>query len=339
MRPQPPATQLLVDPSLPATTPPPTLSSSCGATVILQLTILLTAHVLAKRGCQALDWSCTTRSPAAPQTSSTAAGRAPSHHAAGTEMPAIPPIFDNESPSLAHSSSPFSFARGLRLFGSHQILPDGSSLFANANPPSSRLVRRQQFRQDSSSTSGYIPLVYDDLNSGPSPGAVVGIVLGAVIGFLLVVWLFYAVAAMGGSRAYAADEEVVVRERRPRSTRSRRSRRSSRPEIREISRSPGRRQRIVVEERRSSVPPAPRPRSRSVVVEERVSERERRVDGDDIVEVIEETSPPRRVSSRRNSGYRSVDPDRFAGGNFPQRPVPSNGKKGRTTTTRRTIID
>ncbi|KAK8152544.1 hypothetical protein BKA80DRAFT_314264 [Phyllosticta citrichinensis] len=257
----------------------------------------------------------------------------------------MPAIFDNESPSLARtSSSSSSSARRLtKLFGSHRFLPDGGSLFAN--PPSSsssRLVRRQQFRQDSTSTSGYIPLVYDDLNSGPTPGAVVGIVLGAVIGFLLVVWLFYTIAAMGGgSRAYAADEEVVVRERRPRSTRSRRSRRSSRPEIREISRSP-RRQRIVVEERRSSVPPAPRPRSRSVVVEERVMERERRVDGDDIVEVIEETSPApgRRVStSRRNSGYRSVDPDRYAGGNYPQRPVP-NGKPGRTTkTTRRTILD
>ncbi|KAK8242281.1 hypothetical protein IWZ00DRAFT_371686 [Phyllosticta capitalensis] len=215
-------------------------------------------------------------------------------------MPAIPPIFDNDSPSQPKR---LSSSGRLSLFGSHRILPDGGSLFASS-PSSSHLVRRQQFRQEGSS-SGYIPLVYDNLNSGPSPGAVVGIVLGSVIGFLLIVWLFYAIAAMGGGTRAYADEEVVVRERRPRSTRSRRSvRRTSRPEIREVSRSPGRRQRIVVEERRTSVPPAPRPRSRSVVVEERVTDR--RVDGDDIVEVIEETSPPRR--SRRNSGYRRPYP-------------------------------
>ncbi|KAL1633371.1 hypothetical protein SLS56_003007 [Neofusicoccum ribis] len=141
------------------------------------------------------------------------------------------------------------------------------------------------------SSGGYIPLSYQGLNSGPAPGAVVGIVLGSVAGFLLIAWLLLTVANLSGRNAIAGEEEIVH---------------------------------IVVEERRTSVPPPPppqpRPRSRSVLVEERVTtERERRVDGDDIVEVIEEHSPPRRHRSRRESGgYRSVDPDLYAGGNYPQ---------------------
>jgi hypothetical protein len=61
------------------------------------------------------------------------------------------------------------------------------------------------------------------------------------------------------------------------------------------------------------------PRS-SFIVDERP---ERRVEGDDVVEVIEEHSSvgaPRR-KSRRNSGYRSVDPEFYAGGGYPQRAV------------------
>ncbi len=45
---------------------------------------------------------------------------------------------------------------------------------------------------------------------------------------------------------------------------------------------------------------------------------------DDIVEVIEDHSPPRRVkreSSRRESGYRTVDPEAFGGGSRPLRKV------------------
>lgn len=61
----------------------------------------------------------------------------------------------------------------------------------------------------------------------------------------------------------------------------------------------------MVEERRAPPPPV-------------AVERE-----DDIVEVIEEHSPPRRVRSSRdrNSGYRPVDPDSYAGGGRPIRKV------------------
>ena len=98
------------------------------------------------------------------------------------------------------------------------------------------------------------------------------------------------------------EEEVIVR--RERSHRSRRS------EIREISRSP-RPARIVVEERQARTVP--------VVVEDRGSRR----DGDDVVEVIEEHTPPRRKKGHRSSGYRSVDPNAYAGGNYPQHSVGS----------------
>lgn len=104
--------------------------------------------------------------------------------------------------------------------------------------------------------------------------------------------------------------------------------------MRERSRSPlpPRREEIIVEERvrRESVPPPPpRLERETIIVEER---REPRVEGDDIVEVIEEGSisvsperPPRRESSRRSggrrSGFRQVDPNQFGGGDYPQHHV------------------
>jgi hypothetical protein len=80
------------------------------------------------------------------------------------------------------------------------------------------------------------------------------------------------------------------------------------------SRSPGRRERIIRQERivRDSMPPPREPsRIRESVYVDEVRGGERRVDGDDIVEVIEEHSsvgvpPPRRKSKRASGGYRSV---------------------------------
>ena len=114
------------------------------------------------------------------------------------------------------------------------------------------------------------------------------------------------------NRETVVDEEVIVR--RERSPRSRRSRRSEM-----TSRSP-RPERVIRQERiiREVSRPPPVARPGYVIPEER-SYVERRVEGDDIVEVIEEGSSiaPRR-KSRRGSGYRSVDPSLYAGGNYPQ---------------------
>jgi hypothetical protein len=170
-----------------------------------------------------------------------------------------------------------------------------------------------------------IPTVYAGLNAGPAPGTVVGIVLGSVVGFVLIVWLLFFLSQ--NSRASIEGESVYIERRRSRSPRSRSSRhtRSRRSEIREVSRSP-RRERVVVEERRREVSAAPPP----VIVREERRE-ERRVEGDDVIEVMEETSDvtpeiqstPRRKSSgaRRSSGYRSVDPNQYGGGGYEQREV------------------
>ncbi len=166
-----------------------------------------------------------------------------------------------------------------------------------------------------------IPATYSDANTSQPPGNIVGIVFGSVAGFLFLLYLIYlCMNARGGRNEIVADEEVVVRSSR------RGSRSSRRAETIEVSRSssssshssrsrPPRRssgreirtERIIVGERRSAPPPLAR--------------------DDDIVEVIEEHSPPppprrqSRSSRRPESGYRSVDPEAYAGGSRPVREV------------------
>ena len=81
---------------------------------------------------------------------------------------------------------------------------------------------------------------------------------------------------------------------------------------------------MEVESRRDRTPPQRERESRreTVIIEETTR---RRPAEEDIVEVIEEHSPVRRESTRRDrkvsSGYRNVDPEAFAGGDRPQRKV------------------
>lgn len=216
-----------------------------------------------------------------------------------------------------------------------------------------RLLPRQTYNAQDVCNDGYVSGCYRGENAGPTPGAVVGIVLGSVAGFLILLALLYILSQSGGfMRTSRYQEEVVDVRRRSRSPRSRRSHRSSyREEMR--TRSP-RRNQIIREERVvRDRPPQVRETSRlretvtretRLVDEERIPER--RVEGDDVVEVIEEHSdlniPPPRRQSRRSSGYRSVDPashtasspadpirggyrnvdpDLFAGGDFPQHEI------------------
>lgn len=158
-----------------------------------------------------------------------------------------------------------------------------------------------------------IPTIYGGLDSGPSPGTVVGATLGAVAGFLLLVWLFSTLSIR--RRGVIVDEEIV-REREPR-------RRSRRSEMRSVSRTP-RPERVIRTERivrdTSRAPPVAMARA-EFIIDERS---ERRVEGDDVVEVIEEVSsvgPPRKKSSRRSGSYRSVAPGLYAGGDFPSRSI------------------
>ncbi|TVY73345.1 hypothetical protein LSUE1_G007967 [Lachnellula suecica] len=175
-------------------------------------------------------------------------------------------------------------------------------------------------------TTSLIPTGYGSINTGPAPGTVVGIVLGSVAGFLLILWLIYTCLNFGNmsgadTRSAYTESVVVPRERRKsRNGGSRRSRRTS-----EKSAPATRRPR----------PPSPHPhraravaqRTERIIVEERREERRapsRR--GSDEVVVIEEHSPPRRKKShrerevrevreeeRRDSGFRTVDPMAYGG--------------------------
>lgn len=148
-----------------------------------------------------------------------------------------------------------------------------------------------------------VPATYPGLSAGPPPSEVVGIVLGTVGGILLILWLIYTCMNMSGTSGVTTSERIV---REAPSSSRRRS--VSRSEVIEV-RSPPRRR----EERRET----------TIIREDRrpVSRE------DDIVEVIEEhslsrsPSPPRRQRSTRESGYRNVDPEVFAGGGRPLRKV------------------
>jgi len=182
------------------------------------------------------------------------------------------------------------------------------TLPTNGDSPPSALHPRQQ--------SGIVPIptVYQGLNSGPAPGAVVGIVLGSVLGFIFLIWLLWILS--NGSTFIKTnrdeEEDIVVSRHRTHTSDRRRERRS------EMSQKPPRsprRDRVYRQERITRDFPVParspgtsRVRGETVFVDRETTER--RVDGDDIVEVIEEHSsvsgapPPRRKSKRASSGYR-----------------------------------
>lgn len=222
--------------------------------------------------------------------------------------------------------------------------------------PHHQLTRRQ-------TETVFIPLIYKNLDSGPTPGAIVGIVIGSIAGFLLAVWLVMTLTSSRRTGLIEGDRDeselyIHHRSRSPPRRRKRRSRRSHTvrsevsehreeppPPPRHISPEPPRRrtERIIVEETRRTErsqppPPVPPPMSEHIEREresEFVEEREveRRVEGDDVVEVIEEHSdvtaesarpdPPR----RKKSGYRTVDPNAYGGGNFAQRDIHESSRR------------
>lgn len=151
-----------------------------------------------------------------------------------------------------------------------------------------------------------IPTTYAGLNSGPAPGALAGIVLGSIAGFILILYVLLSAFRFGifGNRQTVVEEEIVRHHHQ-----SRRSRSRSRAMTEVSHHHSPRRERVV------------REREETVVVEEHV---EPSVSADDdIVEVIEEHSPerpPKRGPSGR-SGYRTVDPAEFGGGSRPIRKI------------------
>ena len=198
-------------------------------------------------------------------------------------------------------------------------------------------------------TAGFvaIPTTYGSLYSSPSPGTIVGIVLGSVGGFLFLLFFLYACLGCGGAAPFAlilgrggveveeddVEEEVEVRRGRSGKKRHRRHHRPRTAETVEVRttrervvREEGPPPVVVVEPRRP--PPQPAPPPPRVVPDD---------DSEDEVIVYEEEESereaPRRRSrrstsrrsderSRRASGYRPVDPQRYGGGDASMRDVP-----------------
>ncbi|KAH8820108.1 hypothetical protein F5884DRAFT_38072 [Xylogone sp. PMI_703] len=160
----------------------------------------------------------------------------------------------------------------------------------SARSPLSNLFGRQ-------STTAIIPASYGNIDSGPSPGTVVGAVLGSVAGFLLLLWLFYSCMSRNGSFWIRETTESEVIVRRPHKSRSRRA--SEKVEVRRSRSRPVAQETIIVEEERT------RRRSASMS----------RSSASDEVVVIEEHSPPRKSKKkgRRDSGFRTVDPSAYGG--------------------------
>lgn len=154
-----------------------------------------------------------------------------------------------------------------------------------------------------------VPSTYSGINSGPEPGTVVGIVLGSVGGFLLLLWLIYTCFNLGGPSSAVYEEEIV--RRRSHSPRRPVSRSRSRSEVIEVTRQ----QRSPPRQRS----PLHREIRRETVIVEETTRRPERERAEDIVEVIEEHSPPppRRSRGSGSGGgryYRNVDPEAFGGG-------------------------
>ena len=199
------------------------------------------------------------------------------------------------------------------------------------NPASLASLFRRQVIVTVTTTSVNNPIVpayYSGLGTGPTPGTVAGIVFGAVGGFLLLLWLVYTCFTFGnnnfGRSSVIAEEDIVRR----RSRSSRRSRRSSRSEVIEVRESHHSRSRS---RSRSRTPPRSNVReSETIVIEERTRRAAPRSEHEDVVEVFEEHSPVRRESrtertERKSSGFRTVDPEAYGGGDRPYRKVSRRG--------------
>jgi hypothetical protein len=190
----------------------------------------------------------------------------------------MPPIFTglhDISKPIEHSRDILSRILLPRLEPQHLAHNgDGVPTVVPALTKLEQLLKRQNNGQ-----TAVIPSAYQDNNAGPSPGSVVGIVLGSLFGFLLILWLIWTISAVNGTVA----TERVVHERRP--SHSRRV-----EEVVEIQRPPRRPERVIVESRRNSLVDS---------------------SSDD---VIEETVRIHR-ENRPRSGIRYVNPDLPAGGN------------------------
>ena len=175
-----------------------------------------------------------------------------------------------------------------------------------------------------------IPATYSGLGSGPTPGTVVGIVIGSVAGFLLVLWLIYTCFGLGGGAqgvSSVVEEEVIRRRSRSPPRRPRSSPRRSSPRSRVPASSRSESEHVMEEVRRETSPPPPRRNSSRRERETILVEEIRRAPPpqDEYVEVIEEHDEPAPRRSRKTSaqGFTHIDPHAVGGGDGKFRRVPS----------------
>ncbi|KAI9902689.1 hypothetical protein N3K66_002041 [Trichothecium roseum] len=199
-------------------------------------------------------------------------------------------------------------------------------------PPSATLPGGQPHpvieARQSTTTHLIIPSIYGSLYDSPSPGVIVGIVLGAVAGFLVLLLLFY--SCLGFGPRVIPVEAISFRERPPSrkhshhsvrggGVRRSHSRRRSSGTVRVTetyetrtrergSRGGGGRPGPEIVDAPSPPPQARRVSSSSTVTSDMS-------DDEDEIVVMEEHSPPRRKHGRRSGGvrrsggYRDVYPD------------------------------
>ncbi|OTA63719.1 hypothetical protein K449DRAFT_32214 [Hypoxylon sp. EC38] len=201
-----------------------------------------------------------------------------------------------------------------------------------------------------------VPEGYGRTPSGPDPGTVVGIVLGSIAGFILLLWIIYWCVNLRGPTADLEEgsvgngsSSVVSYRSRPRAHRSHRHSHRSHSDY-----SPRRRTKETIEItrrtgdlRRSVSPPRAPDHDQIVVMEEHDRSRSRSrsiiprspLPPDDEIIVLEEHTPPRRresrtyrrrSSERRSSGqYRDGDPYRYSRGDGPPRDLSRRGSSSR----------
>ncbi|KAJ2896679.1 hypothetical protein MKZ38_005303 [Zalerion maritima] len=235
-----------------------------------------------------------------------------------------------------------------------------STIFPPLRPsrsPSTLPIASMPHLRPRQNTDNFVTETYGAVDSSPSPGAIVGIVLGSIAGFLLFLWLVHLCIHFGkppiifeGTIASRSGTSVVTSHRHSRRSKSPSSRSHSRRRSRR--KSGGHRRETVEILRTTSHPQTGQPRAPSVieVVENRRRSTSRPVvvpldpsetatetqttTTDDII-VVEPPLVARRHSQRnsghshrhhrRSSGYRGVHPERFAGGNEPVREVRRSG--------------
>jgi hypothetical protein len=183
----------------------------------------------------------------------------------------ISKLYDQSHDILSQLSSLSRRLRPQHLARSAEGVPTTAQVLAKLG----RLLRRQNSGQ-----AGVIPSSYPGNESGPSPGAIAGIIIGSVLGFLFLLWLIWTCYM----NRIVADEEI--RERRH--SHSRRT-----EQVIEIGRPPRRPERVIINRRSSLVDSS----SDSDITVEEIVRRQR--SGRD----------------RPQNGVRYVNPDLPAGGN------------------------